>query len=70
MSISTDDPGVFRNSITHNYRLCFEKFKLNSKQLMETNLNAARASFLPDDEKRELVEYLERAYSELRIDSF
>lgn len=37
---------------------------------METNLNAARASFLPDDEKRELVEYLERAYSELRIDSF
>ena len=40
------------------------------KQLMETNLNAARASFLPDDEKDELIRFLEQAYSQLNIDSF
>ena len=31
VSISTDDPGVFGNSITANYRMCFEKFNLNTK---------------------------------------
>ena len=37
---------------------------------METNLNAARASFLPDDEKDELVRFLEQSYSQLSIDTF
>ena len=70
VSVSTDDPGVFRNSLTDNYKFCAKKLNINSKQLMQTNLNAARACFLPDDEKEELVQFLEHAYSKIQIESF
>ena len=69
-SISTDDPGVFTNSLTSNYQLCVNEFQLTSKQLMQTNLNAARSSFLPEDEREELVKYLEEEYAKVQIDAF
>ena len=69
-SISTDDPGVFTNSLTSNYQLCVNEFQLTSKQLMQTNLNAARSSFLPEDERKELVKYLEEEYAKVQIDAF
>jgi len=69
-SISTDDPGVFTNSLTSNYQLCVKEFQLTTKQLMQTNLNAARSSFLPENERQELVKYLEKEYAKVQIDAF
>ena len=69
-SISTDDPGVFTNSLTSNYQLCVKEFQLTTKQLMQTNLNAARSSFLPENERKELVKYLEEEYAKVQIDAF
>ena len=37
---------------------------------MQTNLNAARSSFLPENERAELVQYLEKEYAKVQIDAF
>ena len=38
---------------------------VSTLQLMKTNLNAARSCFLPEDEKKELILFLETEYSNL-----
>ena len=37
---------------------------------MESNLNAAKSAFLPDDEKQSLVDYLTKEYKKFHISKF
>ncbi len=60
VTIDTDDPSVSRIDLTHEYQLVCEDLGIPMDVLKETILAAAKASFLPDDEKAELVEGLEQ----------
>ena len=52
------------------YQKCQKRFKVSTNKLIESNLNAAKASFLPDDEKEDLVKSLEKQYALISFDSF
>lgn len=64
-SINTDDPGFMLTALTDDYRLCLSEFGMDESVLKLLNLNAAKSSFLPDDEKKELVAMLEQHYGKL-----
>lgn len=70
MSLSTDDPTIFQSSLCDDYTKALQRFKVSEKTLMESNLNAARSCFLPDDEKKELINYLEEEYKKIHITQF
>ncbi|KAL5493624.1 hypothetical protein EMCRGX_G014828 [Ephydatia muelleri] len=57
-SLSTDDPGVMQCNIADEYILA-EKMGLNEKQLIQSVFSAAHASFLPDEEKKQLLTELD-----------
>jgi len=59
-TIDTDDPSVSRIDLTHEYRLVCNDLGIPLDVLKGCILGAARASFLPDDEKAELVEGLKQ----------
>lgn len=61
-SISTDDPGFMLTTLISDYAVCADDFGINDDALKTMNLNAAKSSFLPDDEKRELVNMLKDHY--------
>ncbi|CAG5106899.1 Oidioi.mRNA.OKI2018_I69.chr1.g3050.t1.cds [Oikopleura dioica] len=69
-SLSTDDPTIFQNNLQMEYQKCQKRFKVSTNKLIESNLNAAKASFLPDDEKENLVKSLEKQYALISFDSF
>ncbi|CAL2046239.1 unnamed protein product [Caenorhabditis brenneri] len=58
-SISRDDPTCFDNSMLSELALAHEQIGLDIHQLWKAQLNAAKACFLPDDEKAELVKLVE-----------
>ncbi|RME89384.1 MAG: adenosine deaminase [Anaerolineae bacterium] len=58
VTVNTDDPSVSRINLTHEYRLVCEELGLSLEELEERILAAARAAFLPQDERRALVEHL------------
>uniref|UniRef100_A0A7E4ZR77 Adenosine deaminase n=1 Tax=Panagrellus redivivus TaxID=6233 RepID=A0A7E4ZR77_PANRE len=60
-SINTDDPTCFDNTVTSDLRIAQHEIGLSIHQLWLCQLNAAEASFLPDDEKAELVERIKKA---------
>lgn len=57
-TIDTDDPSVSRIDLTHEYRLVCEDLGIPLDVLKGCILAAAKASFLPEDEKAELVDQL------------
>jgi len=69
-SLSTDDPTIFQNNLEMEYKKCQKRFNVSTKKLLESNLNAARASFLPDVEKEDLVKSLEKQFALVSFDSF
>ena len=69
-SLSTDDPTIFQNNLEMEYKKCQKRFNVSTKKLLESNLNAARASFLPDDEKEDLVKSLQNQFALVSFDSF
>lgn len=61
-SISTDDPGLMLTTLINDYKICSDKFGFSDEILKKMNLNAAKSCFLPEDEKRELVNMLTEHY--------
>ena len=78
-SLSTDDPGVMLTTLLDDYQLVADFgvsentlkimvrlwIKLVFDYFFCQNLNAARSSFLPEDEKKELVSMLKQHYGPL-----
>ncbi|XP_016047086.1 adenosine deaminase [Erinaceus europaeus] len=62
-SINTDDPLIFKSTLNTDYKM-LKDFNMNftEQEFMRLNINAAQSSFLPEDEKRELVNMLYKAY--------
>lgn len=61
VTINTDDPSVSRISLSHEYHHVCEDMHVPMDVLKSTVLNAAQASFLPENEKRELAAFLSGA---------
>jgi adenosine deaminase len=61
-SMNTDDPGVAQITMSHEHLLAINQLGLDSSSLTRCAFNAARSSFLPEDEKLELIEYLKTVH--------
>jgi len=60
VTINTDDPSISRITLSHEYYAACEDLKLSQTTLRERIVAAAKAGFLPDDEKQNLVSQLMR----------
>ncbi len=56
VTINTDNMVLSNIDLDHEYDCCIEKMGFTEKDLIQMNLYAAEAAFLPEDEKKELIE--------------
>lgn len=54
LSINSDDPGIFDSSIIDDYELCMVHYGFTVEEFRKCNLEALKASFLPDDVKAKI----------------
>jgi adenosine deaminase len=57
-TLGTDDPGVSKITLSREYQLACEQLGLSLAVIRARILAAARAAFLPIEEKRALIERL------------
>ena len=55
VTLNTDDPDMFRTTLLREYQVAAEALKFNETELYELAKNSFRASFLPEERKRELL---------------
>ncbi|KAG8290911.1 hypothetical protein J6590_073484 [Homalodisca vitripennis] len=60
-SLSSDDPTLTGNYVDGDYKLA-RSFGLTDQHLAQANLNAAKAAFLPESEKKELIKEICKSY--------
>ncbi|XP_066092008.1 adenosine deaminase isoform X1 [Saccopteryx bilineata] len=60
-SINTDDPLIFKSTMNTDYQM-IKQMGLTEEEFKRLNINAAKSSFLPEDEKKELLSQLYKAY--------
>jgi adenosine deaminase len=54
VTLNSDDPPLFNTTLTNEYLTAARLFNLTREQVQQLSLNAIRASFLPETEKRNL----------------
>ena len=59
-SISTDDPGVMQCDFQSEIIACHNKLGLNYTQIAQLFVNAAKASFLNQNDKAKLIVEIEK----------
>lgn len=62
--IATDDAGVSRNNLSHEYLLYTSRYRPSYTQLKQTVYNSIRYSFLPDVEKQDELHKLDKRFAE------
>jgi len=60
VTINTDDPSISRITLSHEYYAACEDLRLQQNALRKRIIAGAKASFLPEAEKQDLVEKLTR----------
>lgn len=61
-SLNSDDPLVCQTRIDLEQKVAINEIGLSPAEITCATFNAARASFLPDDEKQRLIEELKAAH--------
>nr|XP_012636204.1 adenosine deaminase isoform X2 [Microcebus murinus] len=61
-SLNTDDPLIFKSTLNTDYQMTKQDMGFTEEEFKRLNINAAKSSFLPEDEKTELVNLLYKAY--------
>ncbi|KAL4666823.1 hypothetical protein H8959_005512 [Pygathrix nigripes] len=61
-SLNTDDPLIFKYTLDTDYQMTKWDLGFTEEEFKRLNINAAKSSFLPEDEKRELLDLLYKAY--------
>ena len=56
VTLNSDDPPMFNTDLVHEYEIARTEFGLTAEELFELSCNAVRAAFLPEGEKRDLLE--------------
>ena len=64
LALSTDDEGVSRIDLTHEYQRAVETYDVSYLELKEFSRNALKYSFLIEEEKTALQSELERRFAE------
>ena len=54
ISINSDDPGIFDSSIIDDYELCMVHYGFTEQDFRKCNLEALKASFLPEEIKQQI----------------
>ncbi|KAM4842354.1 adenosine deaminase [Thomomys bottae] len=62
-SLNTDDPLIFKSTLDTDYQMTKEDMGFTEEEFKRLNINAAKSSFLPEDEKRELLDQLYKDYN-------
>jgi len=60
VTINTDDPSISQITLSNEYRVAVEDLKISKDALKERILAGAQASFLPENEKKKLVDSLKK----------
>jgi len=60
VTINTDDPSVSRITLSHEYYTACEDLHMTQNILKQRIIAAAKAGFLPEDEKEQLVKQLQK----------
>jgi len=66
LTVNTDDPPMFGATLTGEYLALAEHCHFSLDELVELNLNAVRAAFLPDDERAALLAEFQSEFEALR----
>ncbi|KAM9589860.1 adenosine deaminase isoform 1-T1 [Trichechus inunguis] len=61
-SLNTDDPLIFKSTLDTDYQMTKRSMGFTEEEFKRLNINAAQSSFLPEDEKEELLDLLYEAY--------
>ncbi|KAM9786045.1 adenosine deaminase [Neosynchiropus ocellatus] len=69
-SLNSDDPLIFNNTLNMDYQVAQEHMGFTLDELQRLNINAAKSSFLPDDEKMAVLDQLYDAYGMRRRTAF
>jgi adenosine deaminase/aminodeoxyfutalosine deaminase len=55
VTLNTDDPEMFQTTLVREYQLAQDAFGFNNEELRQLAANSFRASWLPEERKRELL---------------
>ena len=66
ITVNSDDPPMFNSTLTEELVKCCEAYDLSEDILWTLTQNAARAAFLPDDRKAELVANVRSEFNDLQ----
>jgi adenosine deaminase len=66
-TLNTDDPSISQITLGYEYQQACEELGVPLSKLVDQNMAAARAAFLPDHERQALVEALERNIKKFSI---
>ncbi len=58
VTLNTDDPDMFRTTLVREYQIVQQVFGFNENELRELAKNSFRASFLPEEKKREMLQLI------------
>ncbi|XP_029468380.1 adenosine deaminase-like isoform X2 [Rhinatrema bivittatum] len=61
-SLSSDDPLIFGSTLNKDYKLAKKYMGFTEEEFIQMNINAAQSCFLPETEKKELLNQLYEAY--------
>ena len=68
VSLNSDDPAMFGSTLAQEYLICYDKLGLEWDEIKTLSLNGVKASFLPDLDKREMLEEFEKEIAEIESD--
>ncbi|KAL8179428.1 UNVERIFIED_CONTAM: hypothetical protein K2H54_066407 [Gekko kuhli] len=69
-SLNTDDPLIFNSTIHTDYKIAKDSMGFSEEEFQRVNINAAKSSFLPEQEKKELLSKLYSAYGIVKSTEF
>jgi aminodeoxyfutalosine deaminase len=61
ITLNTDDPAIFGTSTCKEYQLAHDVFGFTDEQLRQVAMNSFKASFLPEEKRREYLRLFEKA---------
>jgi adenosine deaminase/aminodeoxyfutalosine deaminase len=61
ITLNTDDPAMFRTSLSHEYYIAQQSFSFNDEHLREVARNSFEASFLPAEKKLQFLNLFDAA---------
>ncbi|CAG6021922.1 adenosine deaminase [Menidia menidia] len=69
-SLNTDDPLIFNSTLHLDYSEVHNHMGFTEEEFKRLNINSAKSSFLPDNEKEQLLQRLYEAYDMIETTAF